>query len=323
VPVPRQDPFAFLAEVAPVAPDERARLDQGEVVVNVVPADGRSVAVLAAARVTFDAERLIAWIRRIDALKRGAYVDAIERFSDPPRLEDVASLTLDDRDLEDIRRCRPGSCGVKLSASEIDRLRRIASDAGPAWRQAVQAAFRALLVARAAEYRAEGHATVLPYHDKGTPVSPRDEFGRIMDASPFLADGVPRLARHLLEYPHGPEAPPESFLYWAKERLGGRPVVSITHVAMSRGEGSGGPLVVVAGKQVYANHYMTGGLGLTMLLEDPEGSRYLAYLNRSRIDILGGLFGGLVRRIMEGRLRSEAGEAVQALRRRIEAGDPP
>ena len=99
--------------------------------------------------------------------------------------------------------------------------------------------------------------------------------------------------------------------------------MSITHVAISRGDGSGAPLVVVAGKQVYANHYMIGALGLTMLLEDEEGSRYLAYLNRSRVDVLGGLFGGLVRRIMEGRLRSEAGEAVQALRRRIEAGDPP
>jgi len=318
------DPFAFVASVVPLNPEERGRLDRGETLVKVVPARDREVVVFSATRVTFGGDRLVAWIRRIADLKRGRYTDAIGRFSEPPRPADLAALTLEEQDLEDIRRCRPGACGVKLSDAEIETLRQRVAAAGSDWQPAVQAAFRDLVLARADAYLALGHAAVPPYHDKGTPTSPRDEFARVIEGSGFLAEGLPDLTRHLLEYPHGPSAPIESFLYWAKERLGGRPVVSVTHVAIARGGAPGVPQVVVAGKQVFASHYMTGSLGLTMLLgEEDGGPGYLAYLNRSRVDLLGGLFGRLVRRIMEGRLRSEAGEAVEALRRRIEAGDPP
>jgi hypothetical protein len=304
--------------------EERARLDTGATLVKVVPSGDREVAVLSATRVTFGGDRLVAWIRRIEDLKRGPYADAIGRFSDPPIAADVAALTLDDQDLDDIRRCRPGACGVKLSGAEIERLRRTAADAGAAWKGAVQEAFRDIVLSRAKAYRAEGSAALVPYHDKGTPMSPREEFERLIEHSGFLGQSLPALTRHLLEYPDGPPAPVESFLYWAKERLGGRPVVSITHVSIARGATPGVPLVVVAGKQLFANHYMTGSLGLTMLVGAADGGpAYLVYLNRSRVDLLGGLFGRLVRRIMEGRLRSEAGNAVEALRRRIEAGDPP
>jgi hypothetical protein len=318
------DPFAFIASLVSVSQEERMRLDVGDILVKVVPSRDREVAVLSAARVTVGGDRLIAWIRRVEELKRGRYTAGIGRFSDPPRPADVAALTLEEQDLDDIRRCRPGACGVKLSGPEIERLRQTVDGAGPDWKTAAQEAFRDIVLSRAEAYLARGHADVLPYHDKGTPTSPREEFARIVERSGFLAEGFPELARHLVEYPDGPAAPLESFLYWAKERLGGRPVVSVTHVAIARGDRADVPSVVVAGKQVYANHYMTGSLGLTMLLGGEEGGPvYLAYLNRSRVDVLGGLFGGLVRRIMEGRLRSEAGEAVGALRRRIEAGDPP
>ena len=69
---------------------------------------------------------------------------------------------------------------------------------------------------------------------------------------------------------------------------------------------------------------MNGSLALTAVVGGRDGApRYLVYLNRSRVDLLDGLFGGLVRRVAERRLRNEAGQVVDALRRRLAAGEPP
>jgi hypothetical protein len=67
---------------------------------------------------------------------------------------------------------------------------------------------------------------------------------------------------------------------------------------------------------------MTGSLALTALVGREGEPRYLAYLNRSRLDLFRGVFGGVVRRIVRGRLRSEAGEVVHGLRQRLESGPP-
>ena len=84
------------------------------------------------------------------------------------------------------------------------------------------------------------------------------------------------------------------------------------------------PDALVAGKQIFATHYMNGALALTAIVGGGPGSRrYLAYLNRSEVDVLGGFLGGLVRWIVERRLKSEASEVLQGLRRRIERGLPP
>ena len=51
-------------------------------------------------------------------------------------------------------------------------------------------------------------------------------------------------------------------------------------------------LVLVAGKEIFASHYVNASLGLTSLVHDEPGGRtYLVYLNRSEVDALGGLMG--------------------------------
>jgi hypothetical protein len=46
-------------------------------------------------------------------------------------------------------------------------------------------------------------------------------------------------------------------------------------------------------------------------------------LNRSDVDVVGGFFGGLVRLIVEGRVKDEASEVLEGLRERLQRGDPP
>ncbi len=319
------DPFAFFRPSVTVGDRDRASLDRGTPFASVVDSEGHEVAVFSAMAVDrrIDADRLIAWIRNIAALKQSTYVQGLKRFSSPPRLEDLAALTLDDGDLNDVKRCRPGKCGLKLTAAEIADLQAAIRGAGDGWKAAVQAAFRHIVLQRVQTYSQKGHAGLAGYADRSGAPSLESSFRGLIQHSPFLAARVPRLAEYLSQSRPDPPADVESFLYWSKEKLGSKPVISATHVVVLRG-GAGGPDVVVASKQVFATHYMDGSLGLTALLSDPTTNRrYLAYLNRTTLDVLGGFWGGLVRMVLERRLKSEAPGVLRQLNERLTSGPPP
>ena len=76
--------------------------------------------------------------------------------------------------------------------------------------------------------------------------------------------------------------------------------------------------MLVAGKQVFATHYLNGALALTAVVGVQNGTpRFLVYLNRSRVDILGGMLGWIKRTLVEERLESETGRIFQALTDRL------
>jgi hypothetical protein len=263
-------------------------------------------------------------MRRITELKRSSYVLAIGRFSDPPIIDDLSTLELDDDELSDIRKCRPGRCGLKLSATEMTELQRAAVDAGPEWKPAVQRAFRRTVLRRVQAYQVDGHQAVPPYENHGGPVRPAVTFAAILAHSTFLTDRVPQFAEHLTNYPRTRLPEVESFVYWSKERLAGKAIISATHVNILRHRDASLPDALVAGKQIFATHYVNASLGLTAILPGAVGSHsYLAYLNRSEVDALGGVFGGLVRWVVQRRLKGEAADVLRGLRERLESGEPP
>ena len=91
-----------------------------------------------------------------------------------------------------------------------------------------------------------------------------------------------------------------------------------------RGDGANVPEVVVAGKQIFATHYFNASLGVTVLVRgEPGHANYLVYVNRSALDVLQSKFGGVVRWFTQRRLKSEAGNVLEGLRRRLESGEPP
>ena len=319
---PVQDPFAFFRPGIEVTDDERRQLDRGTPVVRVLPATGREIAVFAAIRVNVDAARLIAWLHQIPALKKSRYVLAIGRFSDPPRIEDLADLVLDDDELSDLRRCRIGHCKLKLAAAEMDVVRRAADQAGDDWKPAVQHAFREVVLSRVHVYLAGGRAALPAYEDDET-VWTAPIAAALLEHSPFLTGQVPTFADHLARYPNAAASGVESFVYWSKERQADKAVVSATHVSILRGAGGTQPDVVTAGQQILATHYMNASLGVTVLLRGAGMQNYLVYVNRTDLDVLGGPFGGLVRWFVRRRVAAEATNVLNQLRRRIEAGPPP
>jgi hypothetical protein len=299
------------------------KLNAGEALVELLPAESKEVAVRAATKVNAPPARLIQWTRRVEALNKGRYVLAIGRFSDPPRIEDLNNLSFDEGDLTDLRRCRPGKCGVKLSDAEIARVREALAAAGTEWKATAQQALRAIVLARAKDYLAAGHTASASYDDGKKPVQLDGEFAALASEVALTHPRLFPITNYLSLYPKGRMPDVESFLYWSKESLGAKPIVGITHVVMIE---SGDALMreaLVAKKQVYASHYLLASLSFTAISASPDGTQqYLVYLNRSRSDVFHGIFGGIIRRTIARRLRSEAPQALQVLRGRLES-EPP
>jgi hypothetical protein len=321
---PPDDPFVFWRASVVVTDADRRQLDRGEPLARILPGHGKEIAVFAALPANVDGDRLVAWVRQIADLKKSAYVQAIARFSDPPRLEDLAGLTLDDRDLTAIPQCEPGACGLKLASSEMEELRSAVTASGEDWKPGLQAAVRRLVLQRVEAYLAGGHAALPGYENTSTPISLADRFSTLLEHSTFLTKQLPQFAEALARSPMVPISGVESFVYWSKESFNGKPIVRATHVSILRGTGADLPDALVVGKEIFATHYLNASLGVTAIVRGEPGlPSYLLYLNRSDVDLVRGPFAGLVRWIIEGRLKSEAASVLSGLRQRLESGEPP
>jgi hypothetical protein len=299
------------------------KLNAGESIVELLPADEREVAVRAATQTVAHAGQFIKWTRHVEELHKGRYVSAIGRFSYPPRIDDLTGLVLDEEDLTDLRRCRPGRCGVKLSDAEIAHVRQAIVAARADWKNAAQHTFRAIVLARAQRYLAAGHGASASYHDSRKPVLLDAEFAALASEVALTHPQLFPLTNYLSLYPNTEMPDVESFLYWSKESLGAKPIVSVTHVAMIESRDRQVGEALVARKQVYASHYLLASLSFMAISTSPDGSqRYLVYLNRSRSDVFDGLFGGFIRRTIARRLRAEAPHVLEGFRRRIETAPP-
>lgn len=306
-----RDPFAWLQPAVTVDAAARARLDRGEVVAGVLPAVDAEIGIFAAARLDADGERLAAWAGSIEQLKKSPYVLSVRRFSDPPRISDLDGMALDDADLQDLRRCRPGDCALKMTADGIASLRQAAEDSA-SWTDAAQERFRRLILEKVAAYAVDGFARLAPYVDRRKAIVPGTVFGMLLDRSPYLLS------------PAFADADVERFFYWSKEQYGtGKPVISVTHVEIVRPRVRSSIRVAVIAREILATHYRNASLGITAVTEDAEGQTYLVYVNRSQLDVLGGIFGGWKRAVLEGRVKNESVNVFTEIRRRLESGPPP
>jgi hypothetical protein len=319
------DPFAFFAPAIQLTPSERQRLDSGQPVVRMLDGRDREVAVFAAARTNITADRLVAWVQRIDALKKSALVPIIQRFSDPPVMADVTRIALPVDDLRSLRNCQPSDCSLKLTAAEMTALKPAAlGGTSPEAQAQLQEKFRGLVLDRIRRYHAGGSTAIGQYEDGSTTRPAQADFAALLGRSPYLTERLAPLAAHLLGAPAHRVHGIDSFLYWSQDTVRGRPVIAATHVAIIRGRDPSQPIVLVAGKQIFAVHYMNASLSITSLVGGGPGTpTYLVYINRTDVDVISGFFSAITRSLIEGRIHSEANTAIVDLRKRLESGPPP
>jgi hypothetical protein len=303
-PTAAADPFATFRPWLDITAEDRAR--------------GHEVAVLGVARMNVEPDAFVSRIENIEALRTNPPRAPItKRLSQPPVRDDLAALRLDPEEVTGLRSCYPGDCHLKLSEPEMVRLRKVAESA-VANDAPVQQAFRDVMFERITRYLAGGLAALPQTVDKSEGVKTADALNRLIERSPYLTVRQPRLAAFIRQFPHASVSDSDGFLYWALDRVEDRPIVSATHVAVVREPpGSGLPLVTVAGTQLFATHYYYASLGLTYLV-GAEERRYLVYVNRTELDVLGGFFGSLKRAVLESRLKRDVARLIAGLRGRLE-----
>ncbi len=316
--------LAFFEPTVEVTTGDRARLERGEVIARALPSDDGQIALFAVSRLNAPPEALLAWTRDIEALKRSPLVLGVGRFSNPAVESDVDGVALENGELDALRRCRVGNCDLKLGAAEIAEVQQALRRAGPDWREEAQRVFRHILIARVRLHRDRGLLALPTYVDGGRRVSVGEAFSAITARSPYLTRALPDLVNSLIVPERDVVAEPESIYYWSRERYGaGRTVVTVTYVRLLRNIDPTVPQALTLSTQLYASHYIEGSLGLSAVTCDESRTTcYLAYLNRSQVDLLGGFFGAFKRAAIERRIETDGPKLLRGVRLRLESGAP-
>jgi hypothetical protein len=282
----------ILNEKAAIQAADFAALAQGETIVKLTPiTDKREIAVCGLVTLRTSADQFLRSYLDGMTHKNSRTVLEAGRFGSAPDVGDLQQLTLDARDIEDLKECVAGDCQIKLSAKMIERFRREVNWNAPDY--AVQAAqlLKTMLVDYVRDYVARGPAALIEYNDKRDEVRLADEQQALGSASGYLSD--------LLRQERSGMRVVEDMIVWSKVKFGLKPVLVINHVKAYKHERDHGPQVLVASNQIYANHYFTSSLALTAFVNVPGATPYLVYENRSRADGLAGPFSKIKRGIIE------------------------
>ena len=311
---------AFLAERLKFSEAELAAAERGNVVTKMPGrGDDREVAVFGIVRVGAPVELFIERHRDLETFMKTQWVTQLGAVGTPPRLEDLARLTLTRKHLEAIRDCRVGDCDVKLPAEAIQRFQRELDWTTPDVEERAVDLYRRWVLEYVNTYLAGGNAALARYQDKSEPMEVAKGFRRLLSESPYLIEYVPPFHHYLEAFPEAELPNVEDRLFWSVEDFGLRPVITVTHVTLYRPEQAGRLRVVVALKQIYSSHYFQAGVKFLALVDDSERSGtpafYLLYLDRSLFDTeLGGIKGRVVRQ----RLRENIGDRLASIRKNLE-----
>lgn len=322
---PHPEPYTFLRKQLAFLPADLVALEAGQILVKLPKTpETREVAAFAVMRLDVPREFFVEKVRDIVNFKKSENVLQIGKFSSPPRLEDLAGLTVDQVDIDAMKRCRIKSCDLKVSAAFIDRLRKDVNWTAPNHPDQVTRLFKEMLLEHVRSYLKAGNAALGKYEDKSYTLGLSDEVGALLKAAPYMYGYRPEFQKYLEEFPLSrPDSAEdfEDFIYWSKEDFGLKPVTSVTHVTIHRHASGDTPDVIIGSKGIYASHYFEGSLGLTSFIQSKSSTpprTYLIYVNRSRTDALRGLFSGLKRSLIGGRLRDGAKKSMEMIKVKLE-----
>lgn len=271
--------------------------------VTIPTTEDQEVALVGAIRIDSNVSCYLGMLQDIESFKSGDVVVRVKKLpaagGEPLTAADFAGIDLSSEDLDALENCRVGDCGVKLPKDAIARIAEVAHSSG---RQAADRTFRQWLAGYVQRYREKGDAALVTYADHEHPVSLSGQLQAMLNAIPQLKNLAPNFFAYLSGKSLDDAPHLYQFDYWSIENYGLKPVASVTHVMIAQKDGQ----AIIASKQIYANHYFDGSLGLTFLenVPGPMPESNLIYLNRSRVDVLSGWTGGLRRFFLRHRLLS-------------------
>jgi hypothetical protein len=261
--------------------------------------------------------------KTLATFQQNPYIVASGRFRDKPMLSDLDGLTLEDRDLYALAKSEVKDSEIKLSQPEIARfqtIRATASRLTPQLKARLTTEFKKMIVERVRNYRVSGAASLGVYSDKEEPINAHEAFAALAREQAVSAHHCAYLYPYLESYPRKPLPDSESFIYWAKQTFGDlKPVINVVHVLIHR-EGN---RVYIASKQLYSTHYTEAGLSVAELIPFADGQgqtrTIVIYTVRLQVDMLGGSFGVMRKRMAQPRMVGTLKQSLSGMRVTMEA----
>ena len=311
----------LLQEQTAMTGSDLAGLRAGKAIAKVLPEHEKGEIVVAGAiRISVPLQFFLNAFRNLSTLERGRQALIVHEFSDPPEQSDLQSLALAPEDINAMSRCRPGSCSVKLSAEMMEQLRQPESATAAVDQNLTGNLFRSLILHNVAEYLEEGDQAMITYADKRPPVLASEVYLGLLNEFDWLSNYAPPLYECLQSYLGRPCPDVDGFLYWSTAKFGLKPVFAVTHAMIYKTSRQGQPWVFIAFKQIYADHYFEGSLGVAVLVEESAGpGLWGVYINRSRTDSLQGWLAPIKRAIAESKSREAMQTDLTQLKQSVES----
>lgn len=277
---------------------EIAQARAGQAVAKLLASDGSTdIGAYGVVKIGTQPDRLVAWLKDIAAFRKAAELGLARRLSDPPVMADFSDLSVDQKDLEAIRACRPGRCDLRLGEAAIQRFQAgvdwKAPDAGTRASQVTQQ----LLLQLAQAYLKGGDAQLGAAQNEKAPRAAADEFHQVLWKSKTLYQIAPTFAAYLEGFPAARLPNSEQFLYWAKNAFGSDTSISLHQmIVCTAPQGD----VFVADKLLYASRYTDAGLVVFSMASSADKAGFYALVGaRARSKQLNGMGARVLRRTLE------------------------
>jgi hypothetical protein len=235
----------------------------------------------------------------------------------------LAGVAYTEDEVDEIRKLLEAEASdeFNLSADELAALRDATarydpSQAGdPAVVQAVNEAYRNILLGRLQAYLAQGLAGIAPYQRDGEVSDPAEELRAAAEASRLLQQAAPDMYRGLVDFPEHQPADVEQAFFWVKEIANDRPVFSLNHRMVQRRPDG----LILLSVTFYAGHSFNASVSGAGVLPIQEENAVF-YTNRTVSDQVAGFMQGTRHEVGRGMMRDALVESFEAIRARLGRG---
>lgn len=293
-------------------PAELGGIEAGRAAAHVMETgDPEDVLIVGAIRIAAPPAEFVARYRNITEFESGPGIPAGGKFSTPPRIQDLAGLTLVRSEWDDVRDCEPGDCSFKAGDAGLKKIRSSVNWKSPNYVAEANRVFQNMALEYLVNYQSKGNASLAAYHDTEKIQRVQDGLTKMVAGLPVLKQYVPEMAAYLLQYPNGRPPATEDFFYWQVADFGLKPVHRVTHVLIQKKQVQGGEGYLIANKMLYASHYFRSALELRFLAPaktaDGKSATFLVVVQRSYVDGLTGIKG----KLMRGPIMSKSRDALE------------
>jgi hypothetical protein len=315
------EPYRFFREFVGLNKEQVAAIHSGKAVAKVVESrTPDEVFVFGAVYVEATPESYLKLASDIDALRKLPSYLAIQSFSDPPKLSDLAGFTLEQQDIEELKNCKTGHCQIQLPTEAIEDFQQSIDWSAPDVAERVNRLAQRMALQALQDYMQGGNTALGAYRDKKHPAAVAETFASLIGRFEALPVYLPELNEYLLEYPKAKSDNVQAGFYWEKVNFGLKPTFRIIQKIVYRGAVGKEPVYAVAEKQIYASHYFQTALDLTICVKDAQRPGfYIITVKGSKQAGLTGLKGSIVRKVAVDKTRSSLERVLVTIKQKLES----